>query len=99
MWARWLLVFGIASGVYAQQDPKDLLAQVGRRITDSVDRLPRYISTETIERRYFEPHVTRRLHSCDDVAAEQKSAHWKPRLATSDGGAQGTNICWPAATP
>jgi signal transduction histidine kinase len=32
-----------------------------------------YITTETIERKYFEPHFTR-FHSCDDVAAEQKSA-------------------------
>jgi hypothetical protein len=84
MWTRLLLVFSVAAGIRAQQDPKDLLAKVSRRVMESVDRLPEYVSTETIERKYFEPHVARPLHSCDDVAAEQKSAHRRVRLATSD---------------
>lgn len=51
---------------------------------DSIGHPPEYATTETIERQYFEPHVARPLHSCDDFAAEQKSSHWRSRLATSD---------------
>ncbi len=83
MWARLLVVFSVAAGLWAQRDPKNLLVQMSHRAMDSVDHLPPYITTETIERKYFEPHSAR-LHSCDDVAAEQKSAHSRSRLATSD---------------
>ncbi len=83
MWARLLVVFSVAAGLWAQRDPKDLLVQMSRRAVDSISQLPPYVTTETIERKYFEPHSTR-LHSCDDIAAEQKSAHGKSRLSTSD---------------
>jgi hypothetical protein len=89
MSARLLVVFSVAAGLWAQQDPKDLLVQMSRRAVDSIDHVPPYITTETIERKYFEPHDAARLHSCDDVAAELKSAHGKSgvgrsRLATAD---------------
>jgi hypothetical protein len=80
---RLLVVFSVAAGVWAQRDPKDLLVQMSRRAVDSIDHVPRYITTETIERKYFEPHDAGRLHSCDDVAAELKSAHGKSRLRRS----------------
>jgi hypothetical protein len=89
MSARLLVVFSVAAGLWAQRDPKDLLVQMSRRAVDSIDHAPRYITTETTERKYFEPHDAGRLHSCDDVAAELKSAHGKStlgrsRLATAD---------------
>jgi hypothetical protein len=81
MWVRMLVLVSVGTVTRAQQDPEALLALVSQHVMDSVDRLPEY-ATVTIERKTFEPH--RHLHSCDDVAAAQKSSHWKVRLATSD---------------
>jgi hypothetical protein len=83
MSARLLVVFSVAAALWAQRNPKELLVQMSRRAVDSIDHGPRYIATETIERKYFEPHDSGRLHSCDDVAAELKSAHGKFRLGRS----------------
>jgi hypothetical protein len=79
-----LVSLGAATATRAQQDPRALLALVSQHVMESVDRLPEYVATVTIEQKTFEPHIGRHLHSCDDVAAEQKSPHWKVRLATSD---------------
>ena len=57
MWTRFLLAFTIATGVWAQQDPMDLLRLVQARIADSLDRLPRYTCTQTIDRTLYEPDV------------------------------------------
>jgi hypothetical protein len=83
MSARLLVVFSVAAALWAQRDPKDLLVQLSRRAVDEIDHAPRYITTETIERKYFEAHDSGRLHSCDDVAAELKSANGKSRLGKS----------------
>ena len=84
MWVRMLVLVSVGTATRAQQDPRALLALVSQHVMDSVDRLPEYVATVTIERKTFEPHIGRHLHSCDDVAAEQKSPHWKVRLAKSD---------------
>jgi len=84
MWVRMLVLVSVGAVTRAQQDPRALLALVSQHVMDSVTRLPEYVATVTIERRTFEPHIGSQLHSCDDVAAEQKSPHWKVRLATSD---------------
>jgi len=89
MSARLLVLFSVAVGLWAQRDPKDLLIQMSRRALDSIGHEPRYVVAERIERKYFEPHDAGRLHSCDDVAAELKSAPGKSglersRLATAD---------------
>jgi hypothetical protein len=82
MSARLLMAFSVAAGLWAQRDPKDLLVQVNRRVVDSIDGVPGYVTTETIERKYFEPHSAQ-FHSCDDVAAELKSALEKSGLGSS----------------
>jgi hypothetical protein len=83
MSARLLVVFSVAAALWAQRDPKDLLVQMSRRAVDAIDHAPPYITTETIERKYSEPHDAGRLHSCDDVAAELKSPAGKSRLGKS----------------
>lgn len=84
MWVRMAVLLWVAVGTRAQEDPRALLALVTQRVMDSAGRLPTHVATVTIERKSFEPRVGGQLHSCDDVAAEQKSPHWKVRLATSD---------------
>jgi hypothetical protein len=89
MWARLLLTFGVAAILDAQSDPKAILVHMSRQVVDSIDHAPPYVATETIERKYFEPHNAGGRHSCDDTAAELKSARGvfplgKSRLATAD---------------
>src|SRR5580658_3725564 len=54
---RFLLTFSLAVVVQAQQDPMDLLWRARTRIADSLDRLPRYMCTETIHRTVSEPDI------------------------------------------
>jgi hypothetical protein len=61
----------------AQQDPADLLRLVQSKIADTLDRIPRYMCTQTIDRAQYEPHVYARTCDTDPT---QPSAH----LTTSD---------------
>jgi len=80
MWTRFLLAFSIAWSMQAQQDdPMDLLRRVQAGVARSLDRLPRYMCTETIDRVQYEPDLRDRGTACDESRA-QRSTH----LATSD---------------
>jgi hypothetical protein len=80
MWTRFLLTVIIATTVWAQQgDPMDLLRRVQARVANSLDRLPRYMCTETIDRSQYEPNVHGRGTECDEGPARQLT-----HLATSD---------------
>ena len=80
MWTRFLLLIGIATGMRAQQyDPMDLLRRVQARIARSLERLPRYMCTETIDRTVENPDIHDLRTACDQGPA-RRATH----LATSD---------------
>ena len=79
MWTRFLLVLGFTAGMWAQQDPVDLLRRVQAKIRDSMDRLPQYMCTQTIDRSLYEPDIHDRGAACDE-SPSRRSNH----LATSD---------------
>lgn len=66
MWTRVLLAAGIAAVLRAQQDPMDLLRLVQAKVADSLDRVPRYMCTETIDRSQYDPAVQDRGFACDE---------------------------------
>ncbi len=67
MWTRFALAFSIAAGLQAQQDDATgLLRQVQAKVVESLDRLPRYMCTQTIDRSRYEPDVPDRRNACDD---------------------------------
>jgi hypothetical protein len=67
MWTRFLLAFTIATGMRAQHAPTELLRLASAKVGESLDRLPRYMCTETIDRSRFEPDVRAdRSKSCDE---------------------------------
>jgi hypothetical protein len=74
-----LLVCGLAVSLQAQQDPGDLLLQVRNRVKDSIDRLPKYICTQTIDRLRYEPVNGKQASKCDDGPAPKDL-----RVTTSD---------------
>src|SRR5665213_800989 len=78
------LLFLNSGFILGQQEPTDLLASARRKVMDTVDRLPKYMCSLTIDRQQYEAQSAGSRHSCDDLAAARKSAHWKTRLAASD---------------
>ena len=69
----------IAAGLQAQQDPTDLFLRVRARIEESLDRLPNYMCTQTIDRYQYQPDVTDNSLACDESTERPIT-----RLATSD---------------
>jgi len=79
MWTRLLLAFSVAAVMRAQQDPASLLRLVQGRVSDSLDRLPRYLCTLTIDRTVQWPDADVRGSACDEGPAVLKT-----HLTTSD---------------
>lgn len=86
---RLLLLCALATSVAAQQyppgdDAKSLLLEVRKKVMLTINRLPKYMCTETIDRSTFKPEAKVLGRSCDDLAIRRKQADWKVRLYTSD---------------
>ena len=88
MWL--LLLFSVfVTSVAAQQDSpaddaKALLVQVRKKLMLTVNRLPRYMCTETIDRSTFRPKTKLKGVFCDDLAVLRKKTDWRVRENTSD---------------
>src|ERR1700684_1928732 len=79
MWTRLLLAFSVAAVMRAQQDPASLLRLVQARVSDSLDRLPRYMCTLIIDRTVQWPDADVRGSACDEGPAALKT-----HVTTSD---------------
>jgi hypothetical protein len=79
MWTRFLFAFSIAATLQAQEDPRDLLVRVRARVEESLNRLPNYMCTQTIDRYRYLPDVPDHSLACDE-SSERPSTH----LGTSD---------------
>jgi hypothetical protein len=67
-----LAVISLAVGVYAQQTPAELLGKVRARVAESLDRLPRYMCTQTIDRAVYRPETQKSGSACEPDAAPVK---------------------------
>jgi hypothetical protein len=79
MWTGLVLACGLAVSLQAQQDPTDLLLKVRDRVKDSINRLPKYMCTQTIDRQQYEPARGKQVSKCDEGPAQKDL-----RLTTSD---------------
>src|ERR1039457_1723728 len=79
MWTGLVLVCGLAFSLQARQDPVDLLLKVRDRVKDSINRLPKYMCTQTIDRQQYEPARGKQVSKCDEGPAQKDL-----RLTTSD---------------
>lgn len=79
MLPRWPAVFICALCIQAQEAPPDLLHRVAAGIADSLDRLPRYMCTQTIDRSVYQPKLPSRHHACEPDMQKRSMA-----LTTSD---------------
>jgi len=69
---------------FAQDDPTALLLKVRSKVLQTVDRLPRYLCTETVDRATYQPEIDVAGRSCDYLAARRIKPDWKIREHTSD---------------
>jgi len=84
-----LLMWVSATCLAAQEHPraddaKALLLEVRKKVMLTVDRLPKYMCTETIDRSTFRPEAKVFGRSCDDLASRRKKKDWRIRKDTSD---------------
>jgi hypothetical protein len=70
-----LLLWAIANSVAAQQsspdDAKVLLFEVRKNMMKTIDRLPKYLCTETVDRSTFQPEAETKNRSCDGWRAAE----------------------------
>jgi hypothetical protein len=81
---RLALFVSLSVALLAQDDPQDLLMRVSQRIRDTVDRLPKYVCTLTIDRAEYQPNSVLPNYSCDSLVAEKRAANSKRRPFASD---------------
>jgi len=70
---RLLLAFSLVTGAQAGQDSADLLRLAQSKILDSLNRLPRYMCTQTIDRTMFAPDTRIAGSACTDGAVPSKT--------------------------
>ncbi len=66
MSVRFLLLLSVAAEVQGQPDPAELLKLAQAKIVDSLNRLPRYMCTQTIDRSVYVPDVPLAEKPCDE---------------------------------
>ena len=59
-----LLMIWLAAPAIAQTDPSEFLLQMRDKVLHTLDRLPRYMCTQTINRSQYEPEGLTRSSRC-----------------------------------
>jgi hypothetical protein len=72
--ARALLVLCCATIVHARPDPSDLLLRERNKLLNTVDRLPRYPCTQTVDRTQYEPSGLTFSKDCETMERLRASA-------------------------
>lgn len=93
MWTRLLFLCSFTSAAWAQgapagqtgpDDPKELLLRVRANLMGTIERLPRYTCTLTIDRAQYESDPLHRAASCDDLLGQRNKGPVGPRLSETD---------------
>jgi hypothetical protein len=86
-----LLLFFASSASPNEDDPTNLLLAARLRIMNTIRQLPKYVCTQTVERKRYAPPDPeygsdgfRRIRSCDDLVAGARRGAWQPRLSSTD---------------
>jgi hypothetical protein len=75
-----ILMLSIPAGISAQDKPINLLRLLQSKVADSVDRMPRYMCTQTIDRSQYEPDIPNGSTRCGEGPTEGPKTH----LTTGD---------------
>jgi hypothetical protein len=86
-----LNIYPLYAASQNRDDPTAVLMQTRKSILQTVRQLPRYVCTQTVNRKRYEPadpeygtNGVRRIRSCDDTVAAARRGVWKRRLASAD---------------
>jgi hypothetical protein len=74
-WTRITLAFAFAMHMDAQESSVELLLSARAKIMDSLNRLPRYMCTQAVDRTMYEPDVPERAGSACDEGRRPRSKH------------------------
>ena len=77
------LLASLVARVMAQPDPSELLLRVREKVLHTVDRLPRYMCTQTIDRSQYEPDRVVYVKDCEDLELS-RDTRWKLLRTTAD---------------
>jgi hypothetical protein len=78
-----LLPAVLAARLMAQPDPSELLLRVRENVMRTVDRLPRYMCTQTIDRSQYEPDRHIFVKDCEELELS-RGTRWNLLRTTSD---------------
>jgi hypothetical protein len=78
-----LLLAALAARGMAQPDPSELLLRVRENVLRTVDRLPRYMCTQTIDRSQYEPDRHIFVKDCEELELS-RGTRWNLLHTTSD---------------
>ena len=79
-----LLLAALAAHLMAQPDPSELLLRVREKVLHTVDRLPRYMCTQTIDRAQYEPDLPVFVKDCEELELS-RGTRWKLLRTTEIG--------------
>jgi hypothetical protein len=65
-------------------DVKVILLNARKKVIKTIESLPKYLCTETVDRYTFQPEITLEGASCAELAKERSSADFGLRKSTSD---------------
>jgi hypothetical protein len=79
-----LLLYRCAASVQAQEDPIELLLRIRGKVMETVNRLPKYMCTQTIDRKRSEPGSNYKKPPCDALVRLDNSGGLKLHPIESD---------------
>jgi hypothetical protein len=86
-----LVFLSVPLAAQVQDDPRDILLNARQRVMNTIRQLPKYVCTQTVDRRRYEPpdpeygtNGLRRTRSCDDTVAEARRSGWERHLSSAD---------------
>jgi hypothetical protein len=76
----------IPAVLFAQDAPKpgDLLLRIRGRAMETVNRLPKYLCTQTVDRREYQPVSSDPATTCAHLLDKRKNPDWRLELSSSD---------------
>jgi hypothetical protein len=78
-----IVLVWLAAPAMAQGDPSEFLLQIRDKVLHALDRLPRYMCTQTINRAQYEPDRYAFVKNCEDLELGRDTA-WKLLHTMSD---------------
>ena len=84
MGGRLLMACGIAACMSAQEDPIELLLRIRGKVMETVNRLPKYMCTQTIDRMRSEPGSNFKTPPCEALVRLDSSGGLKLHPTESD---------------